>query len=122
MTIQIDLWQLVGAATGMLVFFGGMAVGLFERLLKRAEKSLENHISALEGRFVEVKDLTQRGVDKADQLEKDFLRFQADLPLNYVRREDYVRGQSVIEAKLDALYTMLNAQANIHAREGKHHA
>lgn len=120
MSIQIDLWQLVGAVTAMLVFFGGIAVGLCERLLKRTEHSLESHINVLENRFNEVKELTQRGVDKADQLEKDFLRFQADLPLNYVRREDYVRGQSVIEAKLDALYAMLNAQANSHAREGKH--
>ena len=31
------------------------------------------------------------------------MKFQADLPLHYVRREDYVRGQSVLEAKLDGL-------------------
>ena len=35
------------------------------------------------------------------------MRFKADLPLNYVRREDYIRGQTVIEAKLDALYNKL---------------
>lgn len=40
-------------------------------------------------------------------LERDFLKWQAELPINYVRREDYVRGQSVIEAKLDALYSKL---------------
>ena len=28
---------------------------------------------------------------------------KADLPLAYVRREDFVRNQSVIEAKLDGL-------------------
>ena len=37
------------------------------------------------------------------QLERSFLKFQAELPVNYVRREDWVRGQSVIEAKLDSL-------------------
>ena len=41
------------------------------------------------------------------ELEKEFMRFKADLPLNYVRREDYIRGQTVIEAKLDALYNKL---------------
>ena len=30
-------------------------------------------------------------------------RFQAELPVAYVRREDWARGQSVIEAKLDGL-------------------
>lgn len=37
------------------------------------------------------------------RLEREFLRFKADMPINYVRREDYVRVQSVIEAKLDAI-------------------
>ena len=40
-------------------------------------------------------------------LERDFLKWQAELPVHYVRREDYVRGQSVIEAKLDALFSKL---------------
>ncbi len=39
------------------------------------------------------------------------MRFKADLPLNYVRREDYIRGQTVIEAKLDALDNKLEATA-----------
>ena len=33
---------------------------------------------------------------------------KADLPLHYVRREDYIRGQSLIEAKLDALGNKLD--------------
>lgn len=28
---------------------------------------------------------------------------QRDMALQYVRREDYIRGQSVVEAKLDGL-------------------
>ena len=46
-------------------------------------------------------------VELMRNIEREFLRFQADLPVLYVRREDYVRGQSVIEAKLDALYSKL---------------
>ncbi|MCY1375270.1 hypothetical protein D9M69_626760 [compost metagenome] len=41
------------------------------------------------------------------QLEKTFLKWQADLPLQYVRREDWVRYQTIIEAKLDTLATKL---------------
>ena len=40
-------------------------------------------------------------------LERDFLNWKADMPIHYVRREDYVRGQVIIEAKLDALYNKL---------------
>lgn len=35
--------------------------------------------------------------------EREFMQLKADLPMHYVRREDYVRNQSVIEAKLDGL-------------------
>ncbi|CAH5052789.1 hypothetical protein AI2839V1_0243 [Enterobacter cloacae] len=40
-------------------------------------------------------------------LEREFLEFRADLPLHYVRREDYLRGQAIIEAKLDAVYNKI---------------
>lgn len=45
------------------------------------------------------------------RVEREFLNLKAELPLHYVRREDYIRGQSVIEAKLDGLGSKLeNAQ------------
>jgi len=37
------------------------------------------------------------------KLETDFLKFQATLPLEYVRKEDAIRQEVVINAKLDAL-------------------
>lgn len=45
------------------------------------------------------------------RVERELLTLKADLPLHYVRREDYIRGQSVIEAKLDGLgFKLENAQ------------
>ncbi|MDO8933598.1 MAG: hypothetical protein Q7U97_14485 [Rhodocyclaceae bacterium] len=49
----------------------------------------------------------QRMAAQLGSLERDFLKWQAELPLNYVRREDYIRGQTVLEAKMDALYSKL---------------
>ena len=51
------------------------------------------------------------------RLEKDFLTWKADLPLAYVRRDDYVRNQTVIEAKLDALAVRID---NMKLRDGGH--
>jgi hypothetical protein len=31
------------------------------------------------------------------------LEFKADMPFRYIARDDYIRGQTVIEAKLDAV-------------------
>lgn len=39
--------------------------------------------------------------------ERDLLVMRGDLPNLYLRREDYIRGQSTIEAKLDAIATEL---------------
>ena len=55
------------------------------------------------------------------RIERDLLRMQAEMPLHYVRREDYIRGQSVIEAKLDALGSKLEA-AQLRAAAGGNHA
>lgn len=43
-----------------------------------------------------------------NELEREFLEFKAQMPVDYVRREDYIRGQTVIEAKLDAVYEKLD--------------
>lgn len=54
----------------------------------------------LELRFVQIESL-------ARATEKDLLLMRGDLPNLYVRREDYIRGQTVIESKLDAVYSKL---------------
>lgn len=40
-------------------------------------------------------------------VERDLMALRAELPERYVRREDYIRGQAVVEAKLDALAAKL---------------
>jgi len=40
-------------------------------------------------------------------VERDLMELRAELPNQYVRREDYIRGQSVVEAKLDAVAAKL---------------
>ena len=45
------------------------------------------------------------------RVERELLTLKADMPLHYVRREDYIRGQSILEAKMDGLATKIeNAQ------------
>lgn len=47
-------------------------------------------------RFAQIEILARNG-------EKDLLLFRGDLPNIYVRRDDYIRGQSLIESKLDGI-------------------
>lgn len=92
MTVQVEFWQLLTFLIGLLLAFLTFAFAAGKLLLSQIDKRLDLRFSAVE---VAAKDL--------QRLEKDFLTWKADLPLHYVRREDYVRNQTVIEAKLDAL-------------------
>lgn len=55
--------------------------------------------------------------DQILNLERQLLNFKADLPIAYVRREDFVRNQSVIESKLDGLALRIE---NVQLKGGLH--
>ncbi|BBF84521.1 putative membrane protein [Aquitalea magnusonii] len=110
MTVTVDFWYLVGLLLGFLgvVFtFGKLLLGQFEQRLDQRFKAIDEANKATsthwDTRFAELMEQNRREADGWQRIEKDFLRFQAELPLQYVRREDYVRNQTVIEAKLDSL-------------------
>ncbi|HHF1057866.1 TPA: hypothetical protein ACVBP7_001194 [Haemophilus influenzae] len=46
--------------------------------------------------------------DKVEDIEKQLNQMQSALPLNYVLRDDYIRGQAILEAKMDALHKTLS--------------
>jgi type II secretory pathway component PulJ len=90
--MQIGVVELIGFAVTL--------IGAFWALLTLLFKQFENNITR---QFVALEEDAKEWA----RLEREFLVFQRDLPLNYVRREDYVRNQSVIESKLDALAVRL---------------
>ena len=114
MLITLELSQLITlglAFLGCVAGFGKILFTQFERRL--IERFAEQDESRAAGQRALREALDQhlaeerRNSDALQTLERDFLRFQAELPIHYVRREDYVRGQTVIEAKLDALDSKL---------------
>ena len=102
MTLQVEFWTVVGFLITFMSFVGGMAKWLFSKAEERQA-----------ARFASLEQSLQQSASNWGELEKEFMRFKADLPLNYVRREDYIRGQTVIEAKLgkplalSTIYAML---------------
>lgn len=112
--MPLELGELVGWVISLLSIFATVVFGLFKLLLAQFEKRLAETFSAQEearkaaskhweDNFAKVLDRQEKDALALAQLERAFLKFQAELPLNYVRREDWVRGQTVIEAKLDGL-------------------
>ncbi len=128
MTLQIDFWQLLGfLASGMGVLWAVVRSGLNqsqrhldERLTLQDTTREANH-KALATRLDGMEQINRDEAAQWQRIERDLLKMQAEMPLHYVRREDYIRGQSVIEAKLDALGSKLEA-AQLRAAAGGHHA
>ena len=89
MTLQIEIPQLIS----ILLAFFGLLIGFGKYLLSQIDKR--------------IKQQNRSESEGWKRVERELLEMKADLPLMYVRREDYVRGQTVIESKLDALYNKL---------------
>lgn len=107
MQVQIDLWELLVALAGLISAFATVVWLFSTAIVRQFEKRLDERFNDIQV------DFTERAAKDAEiamqlrQFERDFSKFQIDMPVLYVRREDYIRGQSVIEAKLDALYSKL---------------
>ena len=95
-------------------------VGLFYAMSRTQKSSFEKHIDTkFEALGTDLKRVEKSGRSNAADIakvERDLLELKADLPENYVRREDHIRGQSLIESKLDGLAMKLE---NLQLREAK---
>lgn len=107
MQISIDFWQLVLL---LLTFFAACA-GAGKLLLAQTQRHLDDRFTMMGTRLDGIESANRDEANQWRQVERELSRLKESLPLHYVRREDYIRGQSVIEAKLDGLAVKLeNAQ------------
>ena len=110
MLIEVEIWQLISLLIG---FFGAIA-GFAKVLLSQFEKRLEERFDAQEHakadaqkhwdeKFSSIEQAMREEAAQWSRVERDLLELRAELPVRYVMREDYIRGQSILEAKLDGL-------------------
>lgn len=107
----MELWHLI---TLLLAFFGCVA-GFGRLLMEQFEKRLAAKFAAqaetrqqADAALAETlaRHLEEERAMAAQlaNLERDFLNWKGELPIKYVLREDYIRGQVTLEAKQDALH------------------
>ena len=90
--INIDFWQLVGfllSLLGVCWGFGKMLLAQFATQQDERQK-MQDKLS-----------------DKVEHLETLFAEQKAVLPEKFVLREDYIRNQAVLEAKMDSIQKTL---------------
>mgnify|MGYP003584608408 CR=1 FL=1 len=90
--INIEFWQLVS----FLLSFLGVCFGFGKILLAQFQMQLnERHRQQ------------EQIADKIEQLENQFAEQKAVLPEKYVLRDDYIRNQAILEAKMDSIQKTL---------------
>ena len=94
--IQIDLWAFITFGAGLLVSFIGAGLAIARHFAASFERAIAARLALTE-------ESTKAEAERLRQMEKEFYTLKAEIPREYVRREDYIRGQSVVEAKIDAL-------------------
>ena len=95
MTVKFELWHLISLTITVV----GLFIGLSKLLLVQFERRIDEKNAALGDRLDAVKEESKGWRN----VETDVLKLRVELAERYVNRDDYIRGQTVIEAKLDAI-------------------
>lgn len=103
MAIQLEAYQWIL----VLITVISTVLGTVKILWGRIELNLNTNFKTVQNQLEEVSKQAAKSQQDVRELERKFYQFQIDLPHSYVAREDYIRGQTVIEAKLDALASKL---------------
>lgn len=90
---------------GHLITLGTVYVGSLWGLVKiigvQQKNQLSEKFDQLNKSMQSVGEDLRREAEATRTLENSFLRFQAELPRDYVRRDDFVRSVATIETRID---------------------
>lgn len=110
MNVTLEIWQFILL---IIAFLGAMAaVGklLLEQVLVRMDDKFKaqgeaaiGFQSSLSKRLDGLEQSSRAEREQWQRIERELLTLKADLPVHYVRREDYVQTVAVLMAKLDTL-------------------
>lgn len=127
MIVELNLANLIFILIAVIGAFWAMAKVMAVQALRHLDvrfsaqdAAREVHHKAQAARLDAIESVYREDATQWQRVERELLTMKADMPIHYVRREDYIRGQSVIEAKLDGLGTKLeNAQLRALNNGGK---
>ncbi len=114
MTLQIDFWQLLGLLLSGL----GALWGVVKMAAAQAQRHQDAAHAQLVARLESIEQASRAEAGNWQRVEREILQLKAELPLNYVRREDYVQSIATIMAKLDAISLRFE---NVLLQRGKNH-
>lgn len=95
-------------ALGLAVTIGGSIWGAGRAFFGRVEHSIRERDDSLATAIDNLSGKIDRQDSSIREIEKDILKLKAELPREYVAKEDFVRSFTVVEAKLDAVQTLIS--------------
>lgn len=97
MTLDLNIANLIAIAAA----FVAALWTLLKVFAVQHEKALETRFKSLQESMVGIKTSQVREQETTQRLERELLQFKAELPRDYVRREDFIRAVGTIETKID---------------------
>lgn len=97
--VQLEMWQLIL----LLIAFFGCVAGFGKLLLAQFESRLAERFESQDEKFKELKIANDEDSRQWLQLERELSKLRIELPREYMRREDFIRQEVTVNAKLDAL-------------------
>jgi hypothetical protein len=93
-------WEAVATFALSFITLVGLNLGAIRWLLARNEAELGKRIE----------DIKRDGSDFSHTIERELLQLKAVMPVEYVRREDWIRFSNTLEAKIDAMRAEVRAE------------
>jgi len=93
-----DQWQIFVFLGGLVAAWSGLMLGVQKTMMRQQFLDLGRQIA-------EIREIAEQG----QNIERQILELKADLPLNYVRKEDFIRHEGVINTKLDRLRDLVES-------------
>lgn len=112
-----ESWPLFIFLAGLIAAWSVILLGVTKSMMSSGFRSQETaqaeRSNILAAKIEELKKMSE----KIQGFERQILELKADLPLNYVRKEDFIRHEVVINTKLDRLRDLLeDMKERNHAR------
>jgi hypothetical protein len=93
-------WDAIATFVLAFVTLIGLNLAALRWMLSQNGRELGNRLDIL----------SRDGSEFSHAVERELLRLKAQLPVDYVRREDWIRFSNTLEAKLDALRAEVRAE------------
>jgi hypothetical protein len=93
-------WDAIATFVLAFVTLIGLNLGALRWIVSQNGRELANRLDIL----------SRDGSEFSHTVERELLKLKAQLPVDYVRREDWIRFSNTLEAKLDALRAEMRAE------------